>query len=196
MKYRVGVEVCHPEETFGRGTRIKFMNFEGKNRHSQEKFDIRRIFYGIWKENLGIHRKISWCCWKISWHRWHLWRRSEPTVMKITQEEFRSCELQMDISSLLRDRSQMTSPLKVRFCPPPMSLFPSKKGSRTGRYQSLTSLPTIQFSDHSKSKAQTTSRQQPREAPSRCRSQKPIIFRRTKNEHQFFFTTGRKSASR
>ena len=36
-----------------------------------------------------------------------------------------------------------------------------KKGPRTGRYHSLSSLTAIQFSDHSKSKRQTTSRQEP-----------------------------------
>ena len=45
------------------------------------------------------------------------------------------------------------------------------------------------LSDRSKSKVQTTSRQEPCHTP-RSPSQKSIIFRRTTNGHQFFVTTG------
>ena len=69
--------------------------------------------------------------------------------------------------------------------------FRPKKGPRTGLSQSLTRLTAIQFSDHAKSMAQITERIF-NEAPSRCRSQKSIIFRRRRrrNAHQFFFTAG------
>ena len=62
------------------------------------------------------------------------------------------------------------------------TFFRPKKGPRTGLSHSLTHLTAIQFSDHAKSMAQITERIF-NEAPSRCRSQKSIIFRRrTKKE--------------
>ncbi len=70
------------------------------------------------------------------------------------------------------------------------TFFRPKKGPRTGLSHSLTHLTAIQFSDHAKSMAQITERIF-NEAPSRCRSQKSIIFRnKRRNGHQFFITTG------
>ena len=67
-----------------------------------------------------------------------------------------------------------------------------KKGPRTGRYHSLSSLTAIQFSDHSKSKRQTTSRQEPwstlQMPPAKINY---FLNARTDEGHQFFFTTGR-----
>ena len=69
----------------------------------------------------------------------------------------------------------------LHFFPKNATFFRPKKGPRTGLSHSLTHLTAIQFSDHAKSMAQITERIF-NEAPSRCRSQKSIIFRRTKKK--------------
>ena len=77
------------------------------------------------------------------------------------------------------------------FSPQKCQFFSFKKGPRTGLYQSLTQLTAIQFSDHAKSKAQTTSRQE-RWSTLQMPLAKINYFpkRSRRNAHQFFFTTG------
>ena len=64
------------------------------------------------------------------------------------------------------------------------TFFRPKKGPRTGLSHPLTRLTAIQFSDHAKSMAQITERIF-NEAPSRCRPQKSIIFRRSRSTSVF-----------
>ena len=75
---------------------------------------------------------------------------------------------------------KVTWPLFALF-PKNATFFRPKKGPRTGRYQSLTQLTAIQFSDHSKSKAQTTSRQEPW-STLQMSLEKSIIFRTNAKE--------------